>query len=58
MLRGEILRSIVLLFHLIRGHIFASVEKLVHMYEMWQMNRLWLAHLYCWYFPDLTRLAN
>ena len=30
------------------------------MYEMWQMNRLWLTqiYLYRWYIPDLIRLAN
>ena len=30
------------------------------MYEMWQMNRLWLTqiYLYRWYIPDSIRLAN
>ena len=30
------------------------------MYEMWQMNRMWLTqiYLYRWYLPDLIRLAN
>ena len=47
--------------------IFASIDLylpvlkgLVHMYEMWQTNRLWLTqiYLYRWYIPDLIRLAN
>ena len=30
------------------------------MYEMWQMNRLWLTQIYLcpWYIPDLIRQAN
>ena len=30
------------------------------MYEMWQMNHLWLTqiYLYRWYIPDLIRLAT
>ena len=37
-----------------------ALKSLVHMYEMWQMNRLWLTqiYLYRWYIPDLIRLAN
>ena len=36
------------------------LKVLVHMYEMWQMSRLWLTeiYLYRWYIPDLIRLAN
>lgn len=36
------------------------LKSLVHMYEMCQMNRLWLTqiYLYRWYIPDLIRLAN
>ena len=30
------------------------------MYEIWQLNRMWLTqiYLYRWYVPDLIRLAN
>ena len=44
----------------LRGHIFASIEKLVHLYEMWKMNCLWLTqiYLYRWYIPDLIQLVN
>ena len=36
------------------------LKSLLHMYEKWQMNRLWLTqiYLYRWYIPDLIRLAN
>ena len=36
------------------------LKGLVNMFEMWQMNRLWLTeiYLYRWYIPDLIRLAN
>ena len=50
---------VVLLFHL--EAIYLPVLKgLFHMYEMWQMNRLWLTqiYLYRWYVPDLIRLVN
>ena len=53
-------RSIVLLFHL--KNIYLPVLKsLVHVYEKWQLNRLWLntqIYLYGWHIPDLIRLAN
>ena len=51
--------SVVLLFHLEVIYL-PALESLVHMYEMWQMNRLWLTqiYLYRWYIPDLIRLAN
>ena len=43
--KGKLWRSIVLLFHL--EVIYLPVLKsLVHMYEMWQMNRLWLTQIY------------
>ena len=51
--KGKFWRSIVLLFHL--EVIYLPVlESLVHMYEMWQMNRLRLTqiYLYRWYIPD------
>ena len=51
MLQGEIL-VFYCTFVSLRGHIFASIEIcVVHMYEMWQMNRLWLTqiYLYRWY---------
>lgn len=57
--KGKFWCYIVLLFHL--EAIYLPVLKgLVHMYEMWQMNRLWLTeiYLYRWYIPDLIRLAN
>ena len=60
MLQGEIL-VFYCTFVSLRGQIFASIEIcVVHMYEMWQMNRLWLTqiYLYRWYIPDLIRLAN
>ena len=59
MLRGEIL-AFYCTFVSLRGHIFASIERFGHMYEMWQMNRLWLTqiYLYRWYIPDLIPLAN
>ena len=36
------------------------LKTLVHVHEMWQMNRLWFTqiYLYHWYIPDLIRLAN
>ena len=51
MLQGEIL-VFYFTFVSLRGHIFASIEIcVVHMCEMWQMNRLWLIqiYLYRWY---------
>ena len=51
--KGKFWRSIVLLFHL--EVIYLPVlESLVHMYEMWQMNRLRLTqiYLYRWCIPD------
>ena len=46
MLQGEIL-VFYFTFVSLRGHIFASIEIcVVHMYEMWQMNRLWLTQIY------------
>ena len=58
--KGKFWCSIVLLSHL--EAIYLPVLKgLVHdMYEMWQMNRLWLTqiYLYRWCIPDLIRLAN
>ena len=57
MLQGEILCSIVLLFNLEAIYLpgLKPLKGLVHMYEMWQMNRLWLRqiYLYHWYIPDL-----
>ena len=57
--KGKFWRSIVLLFHLVAIYL-PVLKSLVHMYEMWQMNRLWLTqiYLYRWYVPDLIRLAN
>ena len=57
--KGKFWRSIVLLFHL--NAIYLPVlKRLVHMYEMWQMNGLWFTqiYLYRWYIPDLITLAN
>lgn len=51
--------SIVLLFHL--DVIYLPVLKiLVHMHEIWQMNRLWRTQIYFyrWHIPDLIRLTN
>ena len=51
--KGKFWRSIVLLFHL--EVIYLPVlESLVHMYEMWQMNRLrpTQIYLYRWCIPD------
>ena len=57
--KGKFWRSIVLLFHL-KAIYLPVLKRLVHMYEMWQMNGLWLTqiYLYRWYIPDLIRLAN
>ena len=57
--KGKFWRSIVLLFHL-KAIYLPLLKSLVHVYEMWQMNRLWLTliYLYRWYIPDLIRLAN
>ena len=57
--KGKFWCSIVLLFHL-EAIYLPVLKSLVHMYEMWQMNRLWLTqiYLYRWYIPDLIRLAN
>lgn len=57
--KGKFWCYIVLLFHL--EAIYLPVLKgLVHMYEMWQMNCLWLTEIYLYrcYIPDLIRLAN
>ena len=57
--KGKSWCSIVLLFQ--SEAIYLPVlKRLVHMYEMWQMNRLWLTqmYLYRWHIPDLIRLAN
>ena len=56
MLQGEIL-----VFCCTLEAIYLPVwKRLAHRYEMWQMNHLWLTHiyLYSWYIPDLIRLAN
>ena len=52
-------RSIVLLFYS-KAIYLPVLKSLVHVYEKWQMNRLWLTqiYLYRWYIPDLIRLAN
>ena len=57
--QGKFWCAVVLLFHLEAIHL-PVLKGLVHMYEMWQMNRLWLTeiYLYRWYIPDLIRLAN
>ena len=57
--KGKFWRSIVLLFHL-EAIYLPVLKSLVHMYEMWQMNHLWLTqiYLYHWYVPDLIRLPN
>ena len=57
--KGKFWRSIVLLFYL-EAIYLPALKSLVHMYEMWQMNRLWFTqiYLYRWYIPDLIRLAN
>ena len=59
MLQGEIL-AFYCTFASLEGHILAVLKSLVHMYEKWQMNRLWLTqiYLYRWYIPDFFRLAN
>ena len=56
---GKFWCSIVLLFYL-EAIYLPVLKSLVHMYEMCQMNRLWLTqiYLYRWYIPDLIRLAN
>ena len=59
--KGKFWSSIVLLFHL-KAIYLPVLKRLVHicMYEMWQINGLWLTqiYLYRWYIPDLIRLAN
>ena len=57
--KGKFWHSIVLLVHL-KAIYLPVLKRLVHMYEMWQINGLWLTqiHLYRWYIPDLIRLAN
>ena len=52
MLQGEIL-VFCLTFVLLRGRLFASIEKL-------KINHLWLTqiYLYRFYIPELIRLAN
>ena len=57
--KGKFWRSIVLLFHF-KALYLSVLKSLVHMYEKWQMNRMWLTqiYLYRWYIPDLIRLAN
>ena len=47
-------RSIELLFHL-EAIYLPVLKSLVHLYEMWQINRLWLTqiYLYRWYILDL-----
>ena len=57
--KGKFWRSTVLLFHL-KAIYLPVLKRLVHMYEMWQINGLWLTqiNLYRWYIPDLIRLAN
>ena len=59
MLQGEIL-AFYCTFASLEGHILAVLKSLVHMYEKWQMNRLWLTqiYLYRWYIPDLISLTN
>ena len=61
--KGKFWRSTVLLLHL-KAIYFSVLKSLVHMYENWQMNRLWLTQIYLYRFvslviiPDLVRLAN
>ena len=57
--KGKFWRSTVLLFYL-KAIYLSVLKRLVHMYEKWQMNRLWPTqiYLYRWYVPDLIRLAN
>lgn len=47
-------------FVLLRGHIFASIEKFGSRVWNVQINHLWLTQIYFyrWYIPDLIRLAN
>ena len=56
--KGKFWCSIVLLFYLEATYL-PVLKTLVHMYEMRQMNRLWLTqiYLYRWYIPDLIQLA-
>ena len=57
--KGKFWHSTVLLYYL-KAIYLPILKSLVHMYEKWQMNRLWLTqiYLYRWYIPDLIRLAN
>ena len=57
--KGKFWRSIVLLCYL-KAIYLPVLKSLVHLYEKWQMDRLWLTriYLYRWYIPDLIRLAN
>ena len=57
--KGKFWRSIVLLFHL-KAIYLPVLKSLIHMYEKWQINRMWLTqiYLYRWYIPDLIPLAN
>ena len=57
--KGKFWRFVVLLFHL-KAIYLPVLKSFVHVYEKWQMNRLWLTKIYLhrWYIPDLIRLAN
>ena len=57
--KGKFWCSIVRLFHLEAIHL-PVLKGLVHMYELCQMNRLWLTEIYLnrWYILDLIRLTN
>ena len=60
--KGKFWRSIALLFHF-KVIYLPVLKRLVHMYEMWQINGLWLTQIYYRFIciagiPDLIRLAN
>ena len=57
--KGKFWCSIVLLFYL-EAIYLPVLKSLVHIYEMSQMNPLWLTQIYLYrlYSPDLIRLAN
>ena len=57
--KGKFWCSVVLLFYLETIYL-PILKSLVHIYEMSEMNRLWLTqiYLYRFYIPELIRLAN
>ena len=59
MLPGEIL-VFYCTFVLLRAIYLPVLKKLVHMYQMWRINRLWLTqiYLYRWYSRDLRWLTT